>query len=392
MTARQSARSHKKESERQQRRKRFSRLGKVLAVVLTAVIIIEILVQLDAAVRQQDVVLSVNGKESRIPEAMVYYYLVTEEFEKIGGYQIFDVSVTGRSTRQTASDRTLQSMVRVKVAQSVAGSLTDAEQDTVRQYTEKLKEKLGSVYMQQYGITDELLEQIVRENYLAEKYESNTQFRTSDFEDEIAQGLTERFGGYLAMDKSQYLRTAVIVPIMLYTGQMSSDGWTSYPDAQKEAILDRAVKIREKVTVQNFRKVAEQVSDDLSVSTNPALSQGAVINPQSVYGNVYYGQTAQPVQEVLNTMEVGDISGVIETDYGYLILMMTGKREAKDKDLEEFTSQLEQARTSYRAELLSDLKSQRMEQEWERLENEAEVDVYPNVLDEYLKSHVNGAS
>ena len=67
------------------------------------------------------------------------------------------------------------------------------------------------------------------------------------------------------------------------------------------------------------------------------------------------------------------MTDIITTDYGYLICVISGKREAQESDYKEYEEQLTKEKETYRQDLLETLKQQRMEQEWQRLEQESDV-------------------
>ena len=338
---------------------------------------------------QEKVILVVNGESVYVNEAMVYWKIMQMEFESVGGEDLWNVSVLGLDPTQTAIDRTLESIVRVKIAKPIAGQIYMAESGTIEEAAQKLKTKLGEDYCAEYGITDDLIQKVVSENYLALRYEENAHFRTSDFENDIEQGLKEQFGVYDEYDQAEYLKTYIILPMMFYTGQWVGDEWISYSDTQKDAILATAKAVLDVSNVHNFRDIASYFSDDSTVANNPVFHRGAVINPTERFGNVYLGQMEASVAEVLQKTMINEMTDIIVTEYGYLVCLVTGVREAQESDYAQYEQQLIREKETYREDLLESLKEQRMEEEWERLEQESVITRYRERWSLYVKEHVD---
>lgn len=333
---------------------------------------------------EDDVILKVNGQSVHANEALVYWKLVKKSFVRIGSDRVWDLDMMGMDARQTAVDRTLASIIRVKTAQEDVGEVTETDVVRIEQTVDKLQQDLGTIYMQKNGIDRSLLETVITENYLVSRYEENANFRTSDFDEEISQNLEDKFGAYDGYDKEEYLKTAIIRPLMFYTGQWSDDTWTSYPDAQKEQIYNKVLALRQRLDTDNFSTLGAQ-ADETTVENDPALTEGAVTSDYMQYGDVYKGQMDPQAAEVIFSTKIGEITPVIETSYGYMIAYVTGFREPGSDDLITYKRQLKQARYRYRLDLLDSLKEQRLEEEWERLENEADIESYPDKLSRYIK-------
>ncbi len=338
---------------------------------------------------KEKVILVVNGESVYVNEAMVYWKIMQMEFEEFGGEDLWNVSVLGLDPLQTAIDRTMESIVRVKIAKPIAGQVYMAERGMVEQASQRLRAKLGDEYCALYGISDDLIRKVISENYLAGRYEENAHFRTSDFEKDIQQGLQDRFGIYDEYDPDWYLETYIIQPMMFYTGQWVGDEWISYSDTQKEAILATAKAVLDVSNVRNFRQIAAYFSDDISVGSNPVFHRGAVIHPIDRFGNVYLGQMETSVAEVIQKTNINEMTDIIVTEYGYLVCLVTGKRAATENDLAEYERQLIQEKETYREDLLEALKQQRMDEEWQRLEAESDIIRYRERWSLYVKEHVD---
>ena len=102
---------------------------------------------------------------------------------------------------------------------------------------------------------------------------------------------------------------------------------------------------------------------------------------------MYKGQIDRSVRDQIFSLQIGEISPIIETPYGYLIVRITGFRQPTDKDKEEYDRQLSLAKAEYRTELTEELKARRLSLELDRLVEETEVVRYDDLFAEYVREH-----
>ena len=133
--------------------------------------------------------------------------------------------------------------------------------------------------------------------------------------------------------------------------------------------------------------MAKLFGEASSVSNNPVFGQGAVTCPEERFGQLDKGQIDRSVRDQIFSLEIGEISPIIETPYGYLIVRITGFRQPTEKDREEYDRQLSLAKAEYRTELTEELKARRLSLELDRLVEETEVVRYDDLFAEYVREH-----
>ena len=94
----------------------------------------------------QATILEVNDDKVSISEAMVYYRLMELEFERMGSEKIWNLEILGLDPEQTALERVMESMIRIKAIKASAGSLSPQEASGLEELTEELAEILGKEY------------------------------------------------------------------------------------------------------------------------------------------------------------------------------------------------------------------------------------------------------
>lgn len=89
----------------------------------------------------------------------------------------------------------------------------------------------------------------------------------------------------------------------------------------KAEALQIASEILLEVTPENFAEVASATSDD----TYSAIEGGAL-------GEFPKGAMVPEFEETAFNLEIGEISNIVETDFGYHIILVTGKKTAPSRD------------------------------------------------------------
>ncbi len=331
----------------------------------------------------QMVVLEVNEEEISVSEAMIYHRLMQKQFESMGSENIWNLDILGLDPEQTELERVLESIIRIKAIQPSAGLTDEAEEKEVIRKANMLEKFLGPEYMQKHGIGRELIEKVVRENYLAYRYEKKATFLPGSNEEEIQEKMNEIFVRYEYLNVEQYMRSVTLVPMMFYTGEWVEGEWVTYSEAQKAVILEMVQRIYANLDRTNFKDYAEGFADSIVIEENPVFADGVVQNPRMNYGTVCFGQMKQEVAEKVWSTESGSISDLIETEYGYLIVKVITFLPSRESDAQVYEERLENVKEEYRSKVIEELKDQRMEEEWQRLEQESKVLRYEEVWENY---------
>lgn len=361
----------------------------VLSVLLTIMFAVILLAWIrDRQTPEKLKVLEIDQQAVYINEAMIYYRLMQDAFEQKGGEDIWTLDVLGVDVRQTALDRVLESIIRIKTAAKAAGKASSYEEEEITRLKEVLKSYLGEEYCLIHEIDDQTLMKVAEDNYLAYRYEHNVRFLYSEIEDDIQSGMAERFGIYdNTRTMNDYLSRVILEPIMFYTGTFVEGEWTVYPAVQREQILQYAETVREAITTKNYYTMRKQFADTSSVTDNPVFQRGEVICPEERFGQVYRGQIDRSVRDQIFSLKIGEISPIIETPYGYLIVRITGFRDPMEQDRQEFERQLTLAKAQYRSELTEELKARRLSSELDRLVEESTLVRYDDLFAEYVREH-----
>lgn len=131
----------------------------------------------------------------------------------------------------------------------------------------------------------------------------------------------------------------------------------SDPEEKREQARAKIAEALQKVKAgTDFDQVAKDFSEDASAAQGGSL------------GTVQRGQTPPAFEQAAFSLPIGEVSGIVETPFGFHLLKVTGRREAGVASLEEAKAQI--------AEFLKQRKSQEtIETMVEALRAEAKIEI-----------------
>ena len=208
---------------------------------------------------------------------------------------------------------------------------------------------------------------------MAYRYEAEATFLPGSNEGEIEEKLYHTFARYDNLNVEQYTRSIRLKPMMFYTGEWVEGEWVTYSEAQKAMILEEVLRIYDNLDAERFTAFSNEFADSIEIQDNPVFAQGAVQHPRMNFETVYFGQMEPGVAEKILYTPIGEVSELIETPYGYLIVMVVSLSPSTAYDIQSYQKILMDVKEAYRDEIMEQLKSQRMEEEWQRLEKESSI-------------------
>ena len=333
----------------------------------------------------QLMVLQVNEEQISVSEAMIYHRLMQRQFEIMASEEIWNLDILGLDPLQTEMERVLESIIRVKAIQPAAGVINEREKADLNRKADQLEQFLGTSYMQEHCIERALIEKVVAENYLAYRYEKKATFLPGSNEEDINDKMNDIFARYDHLNVEQYTRSVTLMPMMFFTGEWVEGEWVSYPEAQKAVILDKVQKVYDNLDPDNFKRFAEEYADSVELEKNPVFEEGVVQNPNMNFGSVYFGQMKQEVAEIIWGTKMNSVSQLIETEYGYLVVKVVSFLPSGQNDAAIYEAGLNDMKTQYRSRVIEELKGQRMQEEWQRLEQECAIVRFDQVWEDYVE-------
>lgn len=305
---------------------------------------------------EEDAWLTVGDAQVMTGEVMVYLLQTYNDFEAYGGEDVWLIEdfSGGKSAEEVAVEGARQNLVKVKVLLPKAeemGIVLDAEEEA-RLISEShgYFAGLDSSFVQESNITADLVFEVFKENYLADRVMSETMDSYTLNEEEIdayilADPDYSRLAGMDVLDALTAYRLHVIV-IRTHERDAAGQWQPLEPSVQKE----RAVLVQD--IFEQLEKGADFVELVQAHSQTDYLGE----NPEGM--EITKAQLTDIYREALASMAIGDYTGIIEGEFGYHILKLVAVENPTDEGIEQYKERFlaweEALRAEARLELTKD--------------------------------------
>lgn len=305
-------------------------------------------------------VATVNGENITKEEFLYYLTDVKSQIEKEQGSDITEdfwetAEIDGKKVIETAKEKALEEIVKAKVARQKATEmgmkLESSQREEINNIIGQLVSQHGKDgvddFLKQYGLNKALYEKLLEDSYYTRNLSDSF---TTDVDENDAQEF---------FDKNVVRVKHILI--------MTSNSETNEPfdvDQLQEASI-KADKILEKVKAgENFDSLVDEFSEDpgsQSVPDGYYIGKGFALGQQG--GMVPAFETASL------ELEVGETSGIVETDFGFHII----KRYANAQEEYELNKEelLNRAKLSVFEKLLdewiSEAKIEKIDKEYNQI-------------------------
>ncbi len=244
-----------------------------------------------------EIVLKVGDVQVSYREVLIYLLQIKNKYEISLGNGIWNsVFDEGKTFEEIAKEEVINQITQIKIIVGQAEKLDILlADDELLEIEKEVKEYMGKITLEdqkKYGINEEIVRTVLSDNYLADKvFSITTNEVDTDISDEEAKVIkleqvviltdgTDKNGTIIKLDEEQIVNAK----------------------ARAKSIYDEIIKQQNKENGESFLSIATADSDVGEVE----LTIGPNDKPE--------------YQEVAYALKSGDISNVIETDYGYIIL------------------------------------------------------------------------
>lgn len=237
------------------------------------------------------------------PEAMVYLTNMQNQYEEVYGEQIWETNIDGVTLEQKVKDTVIARIAQVKtmalLAESYHITLDAKKQKLVKEAAKTYYDSLNKQEIEAMGVEEKTIEQLYTEYELANLvYEKIIADVNPEISDDEA-------------------RTIKVMQIFIKTYTQDGAGERIlYNEEQKKEAHDKARTVLEKIAEgEDFEVLAEKYSDD----TNITYSFGK-------------GEMEEEFEKVSFNLDSGEVSDIVETEYGYYIIKCVSTFDVKETD------------------------------------------------------------
>jgi foldase protein PrsA len=253
----------------------------------------------DMFFNQKDVVANVNGEKIFYEDLDVQYQRLPDMYKPF-------------MTKESLLERIINFVVLRQASENEGIKITENEVDLVVKYLsyyltdEEFEKEINS-----YGSL-ELFKRELKETMQVQAFVSDNVFEFMFNEDE----LMDMYEQYNEILNSDYFRASHII--------ICHDGSDSCPsNITKEQALEKITEIKNNLTKDNFAEMARNYSNDGSAEVGGDL------------GWFTQGEMVKEFEDVIFSLNEGEISEIVETEFGYHLILLVAKKEAIEITFEE---------------------------------------------------------
>lgn len=253
---------------------------------------------------EEDEVFRIESMSCYLPEIMVYLTNVQNQYESVYGEQIWEKDLGGISLEESVKETVIAQIAQIKTMNLLAErhgvTLDEREEKLVQEAAEEYYASLSEAECQAMGVTKETICRLYGEYALAHKvYE----YIIKDINPEIS---------------DDEARTITVQHILIKTYALDGTGKKiEYSESSKEDARKQAEEILELARSEDSD--FEELVLEYSEGEKESYSFGK-------------GETEAAFEEAAFNLETGEISEIVETQYGYHIIkcINTFNREETD--------------------------------------------------------------
>lgn len=254
---------------------------------------------------KENEVFRINTESCTTPEMMVYMSTLQAQYESVFGREIWEKDLGGFTLEQQLKDTILARLAQIKVmnllAKNYGVTLSEEENALIEKAAAEYLSKLKPGEISAMGVTGEMIEMLYREYAMANKVYSEI---TKDINPEIS---------------DDEARNISVKHILIKTYSLDEKGEkVEYTERQKEDAHKRIREIQKKIrNGEDFDSLVEEYNeDDKSIH---------------IFGK---GTMPKEFEEASFNLDTDQISGIVETEYGYHIIkcISTFDRDETDQN------------------------------------------------------------
>ena len=286
-------------------------MKKIIALILSSLLCISA-VGCSSKINDNDIVATVNGNNITVKQFKSTLALYKESLESMYGSTIWETEVEdGVKYKDKFKDIMLDQMIDIEAVceQARKDKLVPTAEEVDKSFDELKKnidaDKDYKKKLEDMGIDDTYLKSQQEQDLIIQKYKENfdKNLKISD----------EEMKTYYDEHKDDYYKDEVKASHILIS--TVDDNGKELSEAKKKEAKKKAEEVLKKAkSGEEFSELAKEYSDD----------KGSAANGGDL-GYFTKGQMVQPFEEAAFSLKSGEISGLVESEYGYHIIKVYDK-------------------------------------------------------------------
>ena len=286
-------------------------MKKITALILSSLLGISV-VGCSSKLNSDDIVAQINNNNITLGQFQKTLALYKQSLESMYGSTIWDTEVEGGvKYKDKFKDIMLDQMIDIEAVceQAKKDGLAPSKEEVDKAFEELKKDidadKDYKKKLEDIGIDDTYLKSQEEQSLTMQKYKDNFDKNVKITDEEMKK--------YYDEHKKDYYKDEVKVSHILISTQ--DDNGKEVSEAKKKDAKKKAEEVLKKAkSGEEFSELAKEYSDDKG-----SASQGGDL------GYISKGQMVKPFEDAAFSLKPGEISNIVETEYGYHIIKVYDK-------------------------------------------------------------------
>ncbi len=310
-----------------------------------------------------DTVVMVNGEKVSVGEFECYLYFVKNTIISSGGedteeyWSTFEIE--GKKAGDVVKETALKNAIEYTLLaqKAVEMGADNSENTRVQQRKNYIEQIFGGdeasylARIEEFGFSDEDFTEIIMNDYLSGEYYNR------DVLPEVTDNQVKEY-----YNKNYFRAQHILIAISNYVSDTS--------DGQKEAFA-RAEEVKAKLDAgESFESLFKTYNEDLGMM-------------ESEMGYVFAKNTIMPksFEEAVEQLEIGGVSDIVETDYGYHIIKRLDSEAVYEEYITKQSELFADGTSTGRDEVATLVDADRRMNTVEKFKQEADIKINNSVLD-----------
>ncbi len=297
---------------------------------------------------KEEVWLTIGDEPVYKDEVMLYLYQTFNEFEEYGGKDVWFIEDFSGSksaaevAKQGAVDNLIKNKVLYQKAEDLGILLDDQTRTSLENEAKSYYALLPDSFVASNNIELPILNQIFIENHMADEVADQTMSEYVLSKDEVQAYVdaNEDYARLSATDPFDILTNYRVHHLMIRTHEQDEDGqWIPLTQDERTAVEERMNVLYDRLLEgEDFIKIVKAESDADYYLEQP---EGLILNK---------AQLSEEYMTALEQIEVGQMTGIINGEYGYHVFLLEEKTEPTSEELQIYGERFDEWKKALLAE------------------------------------------
>lgn len=283
-------------------------IKKIVSMLLILIVTSFLLMACDSLkLSKKEYVATINNEKIKVEEYKIYLWKIKQIYQREGQEDIWETKFDGKPAEEVAKENAFDSIKAIKIqvqeAKRMGLAFTDEEKEEILSQTEELVSLIGVEEMKNMGLTEQIIEDVIEDTMMSQKLYNQS---TKDFV-----GNKAEFEEFFEENK-EMLKQVKVKHILLKTHDIIDNQLVALSEEEQKDAKEKAEEVLERArNEEDFDALVQEYSQD--EASLPKNGEYIFAKEQGM---------DKSFEEAAFNLEVGEISTLVHSSYGYHIIKL----------------------------------------------------------------------